>query len=252
VSDTLGLIVGSGFDRLGFSVIDRLTMVTPYGPPSDALLRVAVGGAEVWCLPRHGQRHHLPPHAVNYRANIWALREAGVTRCVALNWVGTIDPRFEPGTLALPAQLIDYTTGRNGTFFDGLNGRVEHADFTSPFSGKVRAQLLSAAASAGVALLDGGIYGVTQGPRLETAAEVDRLERDGCTMVGMTAMPEAVLARELELAYGLCALGVNHAAGRSPTDAPIHDQLEGFFAQGLEQLRALLAALAKAERDRRP
>ena len=252
MSDALGLIVGSGFDRLGFSVVDRLTVVTPYGPPSDALLRVAVGGMEVWCLPRHGQRHHLPPHAVNYRANIWALRQAGVARCVALNWVGTIDPRFQPGTLALPDQLIDYTTGRSGTFFDGLDGQVEHVDFTIPFSQTVRAQLLSAAHSAGVALLDGGIYGVTQGPRLETTAEVNRLERDGCTMVGMTAMPEAVLARELELAYGLCALGVNHAAGRSPTGVAIHAQLEGFIAEGLEQVRALLAALAAAERDGRP
>ena len=252
MSGGLGLIVGSGFDQLGFDVVARHPTVTPYGPPSDAVLQVAIDGHEVWCLARHGQGHHVPPHAVNYRANLWALSQVGVTHCVALNWVGTIAANFQPGGLALPDQLIDYTSGRLATYFDGLDGRVEHVDFTQPFSAELRADLRASAQRADVPLLDGGVYGVTQGPRLETAAEINRLERDGCTMVGMTAMPEAVLARELNMAYGLCALGVNHAAGRSPTGAGIHEQLEVFFAQGLGRLRRLLTALAARDGSHGP
>ncbi len=246
MANGLGLIVGSGFDRLGLEPIAEHAVITPFGSPSGGLLQVALGGTRVWCLPRHGKDHHLPPHMVNYRANVWALRQVGVRRCIALNWVGTIDPAFEPGGLAVPDQLIDYTSGRAGTFFDGLDGRVEHVDFTLPFSCQVRSELLIAGQAAGVRLLDGGVYGVTQGPRLETAAEIDRLERDGCTMVGMTALPEAALARELGLDYGLCALAVNYAAGRSPDGVAIHEQTEIFFARGVDRLRTLLVEIAGA------
>jgi purine nucleoside phosphorylase len=245
VNGELGFLVGSGFQRLGLRAVEQHVVPTPFGAPSGELSQVLIDGAQVWCLPRHGAGHHLPPHAVNYRANVWALREVGVRRCVALNWVGTIDPAFEPGSLALPDQLIDYTSGRVGSFYDGLDGRVEHVDFTMPFSAGLRAELLAAAGRADVALLDGGVYGVTQGPRLETAAEIDRLERDGCAMVGMTAMPEAALARELGLDYAICALGVNHGAGRSPEGAAIHDQLEGFFTQGLDRLQRLIRAVTQ-------
>ena len=241
------LIVGSGFARLGFEVLARSPTKTPYGEPSSPVLTLSIGGARVPCIVRHGEQHAFAPHEINYRANIWALEQRGVRTCVGINTVGAIDASFLPGELAVPDQLIDYTHGRAATF--GGNGApVRHVEFAEPFSPVLRGRIAAAAADCGFPV-GSGTYGVTQGPRLETAAEIDRLARDGCAMVGMTAMPEAALARELAVDYAICALAVNFAAGRSPDGSPILAQIEAFTAAGMRKVRAVLERLARDGAD---
>jgi purine nucleoside phosphorylase len=235
------LIVGSGFERLGFEVLTRSPTKTPYGEPSSAVLTLGVGGARVPCIARHGEELRLAPHEINYRANLKALEQRGVRACVAINTVGAIDAALLPGELAVPDQLIDYTYGRVSTF-GGAGEPVRHIDFTEPFSPSLRGRLAVAASDCGFSIR-AGTYGVTQGPRLETAAEIERLARDGCAMVGMTAMPEAALARELGIDYAVCAVAVNWAAGRSPDGAPILAQIEARIGLGLRKVRAVLERL---------
>ena len=238
----LGAIVGSGFEQLGFEVLTRSPTKTPYGEPSSPVLTLALGSARIACIARHGESHALAPHEINYRANLWALQQRGVRACIGINTVGAIDAALVPGSLAVPDQLIDYTHGRASTF-GGAGAPVRHIDFTEPFSPLLRGRLASAAADCGFAIR-AGTYGVTEGPRLETAAEIGRLARDGCAMVGMTAMPEAALARELGIEYAVCAVAVNYAAGRAPDGAAIAGQLERFTGAGLVKVRAVLARLA--------
>ena len=212
----LAIIGGSSLPRLANLAIERRELVhTPHGEPSEALAFGTVGEQRVVFLARHGEGGTIPPHEVNYRANIWALRAAGVADIVAVAAVGGIRADLPPGTLAVPDQILDYTHGRQSTFFTRASGPVTHIDFTHPYCESMRRRLLAAAAAAGEALVAGGTYAATQGPRLETAAEIDRMERDGAHMVGMTGMPEAALARELDLCYGALAVVVNHAAGRA-------------------------------------
>jgi 5'-methylthioinosine phosphorylase len=241
VSEPYALIVGSGFERLGLEVLTRSPTKTPYGEPSSPVLTVRVGAARVACIARHGETHALAPHEVNYRANLWALKQRGVGTCIGLNTVGAIAAGFLPGELAVPDQLIDYTSGRAATY-GGAGEPVVHVDFTEPFAPALRGRIATAIADCGYPV-HGGTYGVTQGPRLETAAEIDRLARDGCAMVGMTAMPEAALARELAIDYAVCAIAVNHAAGRAPDGALIEAQMQRFMAVGLEKLEAVLDRL---------
>jgi len=211
----LGIIGGSGLTKLANLDITRRQVVrTPYGEPSGALTFGTIKGREVVFLARHGYGHTIPPHQVNYRANIWALHAQSTTDVVSIASVGGIRADLVPGTLAVPDQIIDYTHGRDSTFFDQTHRGVTHIDFTHPYSDALRERLLKAAAAAGEPVLDGGTYAATQGPRLETAAEIDRLERDGADMVGMTGMPEAALAREMGLSYAAIAVVVNFAAGR--------------------------------------
>src|SRR5690606_24749804 len=172
-----------------------------------------VAGRRVGFLARHGEGHSLPPHRVNYRANLWQLKTLGARRVLAINTVGGISERFGPRVLACPDQLIDYTWGRPGSFWDGEGGEVLHVDFGDPYSPGLRADVLAAAGRAGVAVVEGGCYGATQGPRLETRAGIARLRRDGCDLVGMTGMPEAGLAREAGLEYACLAVVANWAAG---------------------------------------
>jgi 5'-methylthioinosine phosphorylase len=219
----VGLVVGSGFEQLEPSVQWQQATQTPYGIPSSPIGTVEFGGVPAVILARHGREHSIAPHDVNYRANLWVLHERGVNMVIAVNTVGAIAPGFRPGDVAVPDQLIDYTSGRDSTFGDLGNG-IPHIDFTVPFDIELRGSLAAALAGGGNRV-QAGTYGVTQGPRLETAAEIDRLERDGCGMVGMTAMPEAALARELQIRYALVACAVNYAAGRSPSGAPIHSQI---------------------------
>lgn len=221
------LIIGSGFDD-NLRGKDSTAVETRYGAPSAPVGRLSLGSSDVLSLARHGDAHSIPPHAINYRANLAALKALGATSVIALNTVGVITDVREPGEIAVPEQLLDYTWGREHTIFDGRDGVVEHLDFTEPFAAGLRASLVAAAIDAGVACFDGGVYATTQGPRLETAAEVDRLERDGADYVGMTAMPEAIIARELGMEYACIALIVNRAAGRG--DMPIHDDLEASTA----------------------
>jgi len=244
-SSNLGLIVGTVHYGLPLNVVARSPGKTPYGMPSSPLLWVEFGDRRIACVARHGERHLIPPHLVNYRANIWFLQQHGVQRCIALNAVGAIASDFPPGELAVPDQVIDYTWGREHSYSDGNQDEVAHVDFTEPFDAELRGQIASAAVEAGCSIRS-GVIGVTQGPRLESAAEVDRLERDGCTMVGMTTMPEASLARELDMRYAVCALAVNHAAGRVPGDTSILAQLERHTSQGAERFAAVLERLIPA------
>ena len=241
-SSTIGLIVGSVHGGLPLNVVARSPGKTPYGMPSSPVLWAEFGDRRIACIARHGERHLIPPHLVNYRANLWFLQRHGVRRCIALNTVGAIAADFPPGELAVPDQVIDYTWGREHTYSDGGQEAIVHIDFTEPFDPELRGQIATAATEAGCGIRP-GVLGVTQGPRLESAAEVDRLERDGCTMVGMTAMPEASLARELEMRYAVCALAVNHAAGRGPGDASMHAQIERHTSGGVTRLAAMLDQL---------
>ena len=219
----IGVIGGTGFDSLeGFEEIRRDTIDTPWGPPSAPIIRRACDESEFVFLARHGEGHTIAPHKINYRANLAALKLVGVSNVVALTAVGGIHPTTAPGSVVLPDQLVDYTWGRDHTFYDGEplptwvpGDTLEHIDFSRPFSEPLRKRLKAAADTRGVKLLDGGVCGVTQGPRLETAAEIDRLDTDGADLVGMTAMPEAALARELGMDYAVISMVVNAAAGRS-------------------------------------
>ena len=220
--DPVALIIGSGFGGFGDGQIEAL-QENRFGAPSAPIRRGNIGKTPLLTLARHGDQHTIPPHAINYRANLLALHDAGAAGVVALCTVGVVSEKGVPGEIAVPSQIIDYTWGRAHTVFDGNDGQVEHIDFTEPFSAPLRAALLASASAVGAPCYDGGVYGALQGPRLETAAEVDRLERDGVDYVGMTAMPEAAIAAELKLPYACVALLVNMAAGRG--EGPIHDDV---------------------------
>jgi purine nucleoside phosphorylase len=238
----IGIIVGSGFPHWPLTGNPERPVETPYGPPSSPLARVAIGDCEVLVLARHGRTHTIAPHAINYRANLWALHAAGVRACIGVNVVGAIAPGFAPGQLAVPDQLIDYTWGRVATF-TGDGAPVVHAEFAEPFETELRGHLAEAAAHCGIAVRR-GIYGVTQGPRLETAAEIERLARDGCAMVGMTAMPEAILARELGMAYAICAGAVNYAAGRGPVGYAILADIDRNMASTMARIARVIEVVA--------
>lgn len=212
----IAIIGGSGLGRLtDLKNVRREVGRTPYGDPSAPLTIGTLGDNEIIFLPRHGLSHQIPPHQVNYRANIWVLKSMGVQEIYAVGATGSIDPALKPRDIVIPLQLIDYTYGREQTFYDGSNGVVDHVDFSHPYSEPLRQNLIEAATSAGVNVHAKGVYAATQGPRLETIAEIDRIDRDGGTIVGMTGMPEASLARELEMDYALISLVVNPAAGRA-------------------------------------
>jgi 5'-methylthioadenosine phosphorylase len=199
-------------------------------------------------LARHGYGHTIPPHEVNYRANIWALHSEGVTRVVSVASVGGIRSDLPPGALAIPHQLLDYTWGRKHTFFEGPDQPVTHVDFTHPYCDRLRERVRKAAAAAGQSVVMGGTYAATQGPRLESAAEIDRLERDGADMVGMTGMPEAGLAREIGLRYAAIAVVVNHAAGRGDSREAIHlEQINAVLQSAMVKVRVLLEKLVESD-----
>ena len=240
----LGIIGGSGLTRLAALDVERQEVVTtPYGDPSAPLTFGHVDGSPIVFLPRHGSAHTVPPHRVNYRANLWALKDAGVGQVIGVAAVGGITTALAPGVLCVPDQIIDYTWGRDHTLFEKDLSSVTHIDFTDPYCEALRHDILGAADGIGVPVKDGGTYAATQGPRLETRAEIERLERDGCDMVGMTGMPEAALARELGLCYACLALSVNWAAGK--TDGPITmAEIEHFLDSGMAQARKVLAAVA--------
>ncbi len=238
----LAIIGGTGLTRLKDLEIERREVVhTPYGEPSGALAFGTLCGKDVVFLPRHGHDHTFPPHRVNYRANLWSLQQHGVQRVIAVCAVGGIRADIIPAAVVIPDQIIDYTWSRQHTYFDTDLDAVTHIDFTEPYCRELRELLITSAHKAGVAVLTSGTYGATQGPRLETSAEIDRMERDGCDMVGMTGMPEAALARELGLCYAVCAVSANHAAGRG--DGPIEmAAIEQNLETGMARVRAVLEA----------
>jgi len=243
----LAVIGGSGFAALeGLEVDGHEQLNTPYGPPSAPIVRGLLGNSELLFLPRHGTTHGIPPHRIDYRANIWALKSCGAERVVGMAAAGGITRGFGPGVLAVPDQLIDYTYGRAHSFHDVDDGDFLHIDFTHPYCEELRLAVLSAARGAGLALVDGGTYGVTQGPRLETAAEISRMERDGCDLVGMTGMPEAALARELGLCYASFAFVVNWAAGKTEGEIRM-EEIEANIAACSTRISSVLMILAKVE-----
>lgn len=241
----LAIIGGSGLTQLAnLDVTRREVARTPYGEPSGPLTFGRLAGRDLVFIARHGYGHTIPPHRVNYRANISALRSAGATRVVSVASVGGIRPDLIPGALVIPHQIIDYTVGRHSTFFDGHDGQVKHIDFTEPYDMALREALLAAAVRAGQPVIDGAVYAATQGPRLETAAEINRLERDGADVVGMTGMPEAVLAREAGLAYAAINVVANHAAGRGESLHAIHmSAIEAMLQEAMTRARHVLEAL---------
>jgi 5'-methylthioadenosine phosphorylase len=247
----LAIIGGSGLSRLSnLEVVRRQVVRTPYGEPSGALSFGHIGGRDVVFLARHGYGHTIPPHQVNYRANIWALHSQGIKDVVSIASVGGIRSDLGPGVLVLPDQIIDYTHGRAATFFTRSDRGVHHIDFTYPYSAPLRATCLAAARAAQETLIDGGVYAATQGPRLETAAEIDRLERDGADVVGMTGMPEAVLARELGLSYAAIAVVANHAAGRSGSSEGIAmNEITAVLQRAMTNVRNILEHIAGANGD---
>jgi 5'-methylthioinosine phosphorylase len=243
----LAIIGGSGLSKLGImEVTQRRVARTPYGEPSGALTLGRIRGREVVFLARHGYGHTIAPHEVNYRANLWALKDAGADTVVSVASVGGIRNDCFPGQLLLPYQVIDYTWGRSSTYFEGAGVPVNHIDFTEPYSVQVRQQLLKAAAACGETILDGGVYAATQGPRLETAAEINRLERDGADIVGMTGMPEAVLAREISLEYATIAVVANYAAGRGDSQRAVPlDKIGEVLDEAMGRVRRIIEKLCE-------
>lgn len=212
----IAIIGGSGFEQIdALKIIASETVMTAYGAPSDAVIKGAMFGKTFTLLRRHGAEHSIAPHKINYRANIMALKDRGVQQIIALAAVGGIAPGLTPGDIVIPEQIIDYTWGREHTFYDATLMPLRHIEFTNPYSSALRQRLLQAAASANVTIQNTGVYAATQGPRFESAAEIDRLQKDGATIVGMTGMPEAALAAELDIDYACIAIVVNAAAGRS-------------------------------------
>ena len=244
----LAIIGGTGLYKFpGLENVERHALATPFGAPSGDIVLGTLVGKRVAFLARHGESHTLAPHRVNYRANVWALHHLGARRVVGVNAVGGITEKMGPRVVAVPDQIIDYTHGRFDSFCDVEGAKVEHVDFTEPYSPALRTELVVAGKGANIAVVDGGCYGATQGPRLETRAEIARMRRDGCDLVGMTGMPEAALARELGVEYACLALVANWAAGcggeASISLPEIFANLEAATAQVPPIVSALLAGM---------
>jgi 5'-methylthioadenosine phosphorylase len=242
-----GILGGSGLTSFAELEIDRREVVrTPWGEPSGPVTIGRIDNVPVAFLPRHGHGHTIPPHAINYRANIHALKSIGVEGVIAVASVGGVRDDMQPGAIALLDQMLDYTWGREPTYFDGPDRPVTHIDFTLPFDPALRARILEVAKMVGHTLIDGGCYACMQGPRLETAAEINRVERDGADVVGMTLMPEAALARELELPYAALGVVVNHAAGRGDSKLSISTTEIGRTLEiAMNNVRALIVSFVR-------
>jgi 5'-methylthioinosine phosphorylase len=239
----IALIGGTGAGVLVPAEARFVEVGSRYGAASGPVRAWLRRDHEFLFLPRHGLPPAIPPHRVNYRANVDVVAGLRPDLVIAINAVGGIAPHCRAGRLAVPDQLIDYTWGREQTFFEGGEGGPVHVEFDPPFAPAAREALLQAARRSGLDVVAAGTYGVTQGPRLETAAEIARLARDGCDLVGMTAMPEAALARERGLAYAMLCVVVNPAAGRGPPGEGLLTGIEAAAATGLRQVARLLDAL---------
>jgi 5'-methylthioadenosine phosphorylase len=237
----LGVVGGSGlYDIPDLEIRDSVKVTTPYGEPSDVYRTGRLAGRDAVFLPRHGAMHRIQPHKVNYRANLWGLRELGVEKIISICASGGISPQMKPGMITLPDQIIDMTNGRASTFYDG--DEVVHVDFSDPFCPDMRRYIIAAATDAGVSLTGAGIYICTNGPRLETAAEIRTYAKWGADMVGMTLMPEAVLARELEMCFTCVAVITNFAAGITEKKLTTKEVMETMQSSA-ESVRMLLKAL---------
>lgn len=247
----LGIIGGSGLTQLAnLEITHRQVIRTPYGDPSGALTFGRINERNVVFLARHGYGHTIAPHRVNYRANLWALHAQNVTDVVSIATVGGIAADLIPGSLVVPDQIIDYTHGRANTFMEEEGRAVTHVDFTWPYAERMRQLCMQALRDAGEAYVASGTYGAVQGPRLETAAEITRMERDGASMVGMTGMPEAVLARELDMQYAALCVVANYAAGRGDSDKGIsYQQVGEVLDSAMVRVRRVLEHLVQLHAD---
>jgi len=245
----LAIIGGSGLTQLAnLDVSHREVVRTPYGEPSGAVTFGEICGRPVAFLARHGYGHTIPPHEVNYRANLWALWKRGAQGIISVASVGSIRPDLKPGDLVIPHQIIDYTWGRRSTFHEGQDCSVTHIDFTEPYDRVLRQKLIDAARAAGVPLSDSSVYATTQGPRLETAAEINRLERDGADLVGMTGMPEAALARELGVPYAAINVVANYAAGRADSrDGISFEAIQLVLHESMAHVRTILEQVVNGD-----
>ena len=243
----LAVIGGSGLTQLAnLDVSHREVLRTPYGEPSSAVTFGQIGGQPVAFLARHGYGHTIPPHEVNYRANVWGLHQRGAKAIVSVASVGAIRADLKPGDIVVPHQIIDYTWGRKSTYHEGADCTVTHIDFTEPFDRRLRERLLDAGTRSGIAPCGHAVYAATQGPRLDTAAEVDRMERDGADVVGMTGMPEAALARELGVPYASISVVANYAAGRADSrDGISFEAIESVLYESMGRVRALIEAMVR-------
>ncbi len=243
MTPAIAIIGGTGLTALDtLKITHRETQSTPYGEPSSPMIHGELGGRSVVFLARHGQHHTLPPHKINYRANLWALHRIGVKQVISIAAVGGIRDDMTPGALAFPDQIVDYTWGRHCTFFEDNLSHVTHIDFTEPYCPTLRERLIEAARALNLEARESCTYAAMQGPRLETAAEIRKLERDGCDIVGMTGMPEAALAHELGLRYATCAVVANRAAGKAPGEIAMAD-IERNLLEGMVKVKALLAGV---------
>lgn len=241
----LAIIGGTGLTKIeDLHINNRENVHTPYGDTSGPISHGELYGRKVLFLPRHGYGHTIPPHKINYRANVWALKETGATNVLAVAAVGGISEEMQAGALVVPDQIIDYTYSRITTYFEEGLQSVTHIDFTQPYSEQLRRLIIQAAKNANIEIIPKGTYAATQGPRLETAAEINRLERDGCHLVGMTGMPEAALARELDLDYAACAVVANPAAGRGEGQITMED-IEKQLKVAMQKVGLVLQQLVK-------
>ena len=238
----LAIIGGTGLTQLnGLSIIKRETLTTPYGTPSADFITGEYHQKDIIFLARHGNPHTIAPHKINYRANIWGLKHLGVEKIIAVAAVGGITPEMAPAHIAIPDQIIDYSHSRLQTFFEDENYPVTHIDFTYPYNRALRAAIIMAAAKADITISPIGTYGCTQGPRLETAAEIKRMEKDGCDLVGMTGMPEASLAKELDMDYAAISVIANWAAGKAAGEITMAE-IERHLHNGMINVAKLLTA----------
>ena len=244
---TLAIIGGTGLTHLkGLEISDEIFLKTPFGIPSAPYIIGKLENKKVIFLARHGNPHCIPPHKINYRANIWGLKELGVTQIIAVTAVGGITPNMPPEKIVIPDQIIDYSYGREHTFFADDLESVTHIDFTYPYTPKLREIIINLANEHKIIISPTATYGCTQGTRLETAAEIRRMENDGCDIVGMTGMPEAALARELKLDYAGISVVVNWGAGKIAgeiTMSQIHQHLEKGMGNATQLLMALIKTL---------
>jgi 5'-methylthioinosine phosphorylase len=244
--ELIAIIGGTGLTEYdALQVEKKVAVKTPLGNPSSELIFGRLHEKEVVFLARHGHPHSVPPHKVNYRANILALKEAGVTQIIAVNAVGGITAHMIAGAICIPDQIIDYTHGRLDTFFDGEFRPLDHIDFSYPYDQALSSKLFNVTEGLELNVYEGGVYGATQGPRLETVAEIKRMERDGCDLVGMTGMPEAVLARELNIPYVCLALVVNPAAGKS-SELITMDDIRAVITTGMEDIKKIISQYLRA------
>lgn len=237
----LAIIGGTGLTQMkGLTINSTKTLETPFGQPSAPYVMGIINGKEIVFLARHGNPHTIPPHKINYRANIWGLKQLGVSKIIAVAAVGGITSEMSPAHLVLPDQIIDYSYGREHTFFADNKQNVTHIDFTFPYNQSLRTQLIETAAILDIHLSPKGTYGCTQGPRLESTAEINRMERDGCDLVGMTGMPETALAKELNIAYASIAVVANWGAGKSEGEISMAE-IEHYVKKGMTNVTQLLS-----------